>query len=87
MPAARTAAWARAVCWACRAVASASACRLTDLVAVGLGGPDMLPGLSAGLGDGGVPLGSSADCLHFGFGGGRVGEGVDPVPQPGPPTR
>ena len=42
-----------------------------------------MPGLSAGLGDGGVPLGSGADCLHFGFGGGRVGEGVDPVPQPG----
>jgi len=33
-------------------------CRLTDLVAVGLGGPGTLPGLGAGLGDGGVPLGS-----------------------------
>ncbi len=41
-------------------------CRLTDPVAVGLGDLGTLPGLGV-------------DRLDFGFGGGRVSEGVDPV--------
>lgn len=45
-------------------------CRLTDPITVGLGGLGTLPGLGA-------------DRLDFGFGGGRVGEGVYPVPQRG----
>jgi hypothetical protein len=48
------------------------------------GGGTLFRGCGAGFGGGGALLGGGADRLDLGLGGGRVGEGVDPLPQPGP---
>ncbi len=47
------------------------------------GGGLLLGGCGAGLGGCGALAGGGADGLDFGFGGGRVGERADLVPQPG----
>ena len=43
----------------------------------------LLGGCRAGFGGGGALLSGGADRLYLGLGGGRVGEGIDPLPQPG----